>query len=397
MATTPPLAFLGSRRKRSAPSGPGFGLPSNQSTSLFTTGTSTLHLSNCSVTVLSLDPNALPGRGAATATAGGNNVTTVTSAAALGASRSLGAGVGAGGSRNAAMSLDLLLGEAIQTVGGALFEAACFAVAAKIVMVVRGLFATRARPKQAVKFADVVGCDYAKEEVLELVQFMKDPARFKTLGAKIPRGVLLVGPPGVGKTLLAKAIAGETNTAFFYASGSEFAQPYWGMGVQRIKRLFREARRAKRSIIFIDEFDALARGRRSHTAGGSAEMDSENTLNQLLTEMDGFQSSDNVIVLASTNRPDILDRAALRPGRFDRKVFIEAPTIEGRQEHFRRLLRKFKTDKVRLAWWCMCMPCPLLFSMASASHQPHPRIPHPHQHVSHTNRTPTRWRPCWPR
>lgn len=124
-------------------------------------------------------------------------------------------------------------------------------------------------------------CDYAKDEVLQLVQFMQNPQRFKKLGAKIPRGVLLCGPPGVGKTLLAKAIAGETNTAFFYASGAEFAQPYWGMGVHRIKKLFREARRAKRSIIFIDEFDALARGRRSHSAGGSAEMDAENTLNQV--------------------------------------------------------------------------------------------------------------------
>ncbi len=148
-------------------------------------------------------------------------------------------------------------------------------------MGVRGLFATRARPKQEVKFADVIGCDYAKDELIELVEYMRNPSRFQTLGAKIPRGVLLCGPPGVGKTMLAKAIAGETNCQFFYASGSEFAQPYWGQGVAKIRKMFREARKAKRSIVFIDEFDALARGRRSQSAGGSAEMDAENTLNQV--------------------------------------------------------------------------------------------------------------------
>lgn len=149
-------------------------------------------------------------------------------------------------------------------------------------MSVRGLFSsTRAKPKQSVKLADVIGCDFAKEEVAELIQFMREPQRFAKLGAKPPRGVLLIGPPGVGKTMIARAVASEAGVPFIYASGAEFAQPYWGQGVQRIRRLFKEARRAKRSIIFIDEFDALARSRRSNSNGGSAEMDAENTLNQV--------------------------------------------------------------------------------------------------------------------
>ncbi|MBO5938097.1 MAG: ATP-dependent zinc metalloprotease FtsH [Clostridia bacterium] len=184
--------------------------------------------------------------------------------------------------------------------------------------------------KNRVLFRDVAGADEEKEELEEVVEFLKDPAKFSRLGAKIPHGVLLVGPPGTGKTLLAKAVAGEAGVPFFSISGSDFVEMYVGVGASRVRDLFENARKAPASIIFIDEIDAVGRHRGAGLGGGHDER--EQTLNQLLVEMDGFGSHEGIIVIAATNRPDILDPALLRPGRFDRQITVNYPDIKGREE-----------------------------------------------------------------
>ncbi len=184
--------------------------------------------------------------------------------------------------------------------------------------------------KNKVLFSDVAGADEEKEELQEVVEFLRDPVKFTHLGAKIPHGVLLVGPPGTGKTLLAKAVAGEASVPFFSISGSDFVEMYVGVGASRVRDLFENARKHPASIIFIDEIDAVGRHRGAGLGGGHDER--EQTLNQLLVEMDGFGSHDGIIVIAATNRPDILDPALLRPGRFDRQVTVNYPDIKGREE-----------------------------------------------------------------
>merc|ERR1711968_261350 len=182
-------------------------------------------------------------------------------------------------------------------------------------------------------FKDVAGVDEAKTEVMEFVQFLKDPSKFKKLGAKIPKGALLVGPPGTGKTLLAKAVAGEASVPFFSISGSDFIEMFVGVGPSRVRDLFKQARESSPCIVFIDEIDAVARARGKGGFTGSND-ERENTLNQLLVEMDGFESQEGVVVLAGTNRADILDAAILRPGRFDRQIQVDKPDIKGRRDIF---------------------------------------------------------------
>ena len=189
-----------------------------------------------------------------------------------------------------------------------------------------------------VTFADVAGCDEAKQEVVEIVDFLKDPAKFKRLGATIPRGVLMVGPQGTGKTLLAKAIAGEAKVPFFSISGSDFVEMFVGVGASRVRDMFEQAKRHAPCIIFIDEIDAVGRHRGSGTGGGHDER--EQTLNQMLVEMDGFEGNEGVIVIAATNRVDVLDKALLRPGRFDRQVMVGLPDIRGREQILNVHLKK---------------------------------------------------------
>ena len=181
-----------------------------------------------------------------------------------------------------------------------------------------------------VTFKDVAGADEEKEELEEIVQFLRDPQRYTELGAHIPKGVLLVGPPGTGKTLLAKAVAGEADTAFLSISGSDFVEMYVGVGASRVRDLFEQAKKQAPAIVFIDEIDAVGRQRGSGLGGGHDER--EQTLNQLLVEMDGFGANEGVIVMAATNRPDILDKALLRPGRFDRQITVNYPDVKGREE-----------------------------------------------------------------
>ena len=182
--------------------------------------------------------------------------------------------------------------------------------------------------KTGIEFGDVAGIEEAKEELQEVVTFLKEPERFTAIGAKIPRGVLLVGPPGTGKTLLAKAIAGEAGVPFFSISGSEFVEMFVGVGASRVRDLFKKAKENAPCIIFIDEIDAVGRQRGAGIGGGNDER--EQTLNQLLTEMDGFEGNSGIIVIAATNRPDVLDKALLRPGRFDRQVIVDYPDLQGR-------------------------------------------------------------------
>lgn len=189
-----------------------------------------------------------------------------------------------------------------------------------------------------VTFADVAGCDEAKEEVGELVEFLRDPSKFQKLGGKIPRGVLMVGPPGTGKTLLAKAIAGEAKVPFFSISGSDFVEMFVGVGASRVRDMFEQAKKHAPCIIFIDEIDAVGRHRGAGLGGGHDER--EQTLNQLLVEMDGFEGGEGVIVIAATNRPDVLDPALLRPGRFDRQVTVGLPDVKGREQILRVHMRK---------------------------------------------------------
>ncbi|OUR68930.1 ATP-dependent metalloprotease, partial [Bermanella sp. 47_1433_sub80_T6] len=187
-------------------------------------------------------------------------------------------------------------------------------------------------------FADVAGCDEAKEDVQELVEFLRDPAKYQRLGGQIPRGILMVGQPGTGKTLLAKAIAGEAKVPFFAISGSDFVEMFVGVGASRVRDMFEQAKKQSPCIIFIDEIDAVGRSRGVGIGGGNDER--EQTLNQLLVEMDGFEGNDGIIVIAATNRPDVLDPALLRPGRFDRQVVVGLPDIRGREQILKVHMRK---------------------------------------------------------
>merc|ERR1719195_1719584 len=188
-------------------------------------------------------------------------------------------------------------------------------------------------PDTGVTFADVAGCEGSKQELTEIVEFLKNPAKYSALGAKIPRGAVMEGPPGTGKTLLARAVAGEAGVPFISASGSEFVEMFVGVGASRVRDLFGEAKKNAPCIVFIDEIDAVGRQR----AGGGRNMgggndEREQTLNQILTEMDGFDGNSGVIVLAATNRADVLDAALTRPGRFDRRVPVDLPDVKGRLE-----------------------------------------------------------------
>ncbi len=202
-----------------------------------------------------------------------------------------------------------------------------------------------------VTFADVAGCEESKQEVVEVVDFLKDPEKFTKLGATIPRGVLMVGPPGTGKTLLAKAIAGEAKVPFFSISGSDFVEMFVGVGASRVRDMFEQAKKNAPCIIFIDEIDAVGRHRGAGMGGGNDER--EQTLNQLLVEMDGFEGNDGVIVIAATNRVDVLDKALLRPGRFDRQVSVGLPDIKGREQilnvHLKKLPQTIGVDVNALA------------------------------------------------
>ena len=195
-----------------------------------------------------------------------------------------------------------------------------------------------------VNFKDVAGLYGAKEEVMEIVDFLKNPKKYTSLGGKIPKGALLVGPPGTGKTLLAKAVAGEANVPFFSISGSDFVEMFVGVGASRVRDLFRQAKEKAPCIVFIDEIDAVGRAR-GKNAGFSSNDERENTLNQLLTEMDGFGSNSGVIILAATNRADILDKALMRAGRFDRQIHVELPDLNERKEIFQVHTRKLKLEK----------------------------------------------------
>merc|ERR1719412_2086402 len=213
-----------------------------------------------------------------------------------------------------------------------------------------GLFGMSSSPAKVVDpseinvaFRDVAGCEEAKIEIMEFVNFLKNPQQYLDLGAKIPKGAILTGPPGTGKTLLAKATAGEANVPFISVSGSEFLEMFVGVGPSRVRDMFAQARQHSPSILFIDEIDAVGRKRGGRNIGGQSE--AENTLNQLLVEMDGFNTGQtNVIVLAATNRMDILDSALMRPGRFDRQIYVPAPDIKGRASIFKVHLDGLKTD-----------------------------------------------------
>ena len=199
--------------------------------------------------------------------------------------------------------------------------------------------ATRATEHSGrVTFEDVAGIDEAKQELEEIVEYLKDPGKFQRLGGKIPKGCLLVGPPGTGKTLLTRAIAGEANVPFFTISGSDFVEMFVGVGASRVRDMFEQGKKNAPCIIFIDELDAVGRHRGAGLGGGNDER--EQTLNQLLVEMDGFESNEGVILMAATNRPDVLDPALLRPGRFDRQVVVPNPDIIGREKILKVHMRK---------------------------------------------------------
>jgi cell division protease FtsH len=205
--------------------------------------------------------------------------------------------------------------------------------------------------KNRITFSDVAGVEEAEEEVTEIVEFLKDPKRYQKLGGRIPKGVLLVGPPGTGKTLLAKAIAGEANVPFFSISGSDFVEMFVGVGASRVRDMFEQARKHAPCIIFIDEIDAVGRSRFSGIGGGHDER--EQTLNALLVEMDGFDTQEGIIIIAATNRPDVLDNALLRPGRFDRQIVVDLPSLEGREAilkiHTKRIKLSKEVDLRRIA------------------------------------------------
>jgi cell division protease FtsH len=197
------------------------------------------------------------------------------------------------------------------------------------------------KSSEGIKFSDVAGEDEAKENLTEIVDYLHDPAKYKEIGASMPKGILLVGPPGTGKTMLAKAVAGEANVPFFSMSGSEFVEMFVGMGASKVRDLFRQAKEKAPCIVFIDEIDAIGKKRDSHMGGND---EREQTLNQLLTEMDGFEGNTGVIILAATNRPESLDPALTRPGRFDRRVPVELPDLKGREEILKVHAKKIKVD-----------------------------------------------------
>ena len=204
------------------------------------------------------------------------------------------------------------------------------------------------RDRDKITFADVAGCDEAKEEVSEVVEFLKDPKKFTKMGGKIPRGILMVGAPGTGKTLLAKAVAGEADVPFFSISGSDFVEMFVGVGASRVRDMFEQGRKSAPCLIFIDEIDAVGRQRGAGVGGGNDER--EQTLNSLLVEMDGFDTTEGVIIIAATNRPDVLDSALLRPGRFDRQVYVDLPDLVGREQILRVHAKKINlADSVDLA------------------------------------------------
>ena len=203
------------------------------------------------------------------------------------------------------------------------------------------------RDRDKITFADVAGCDEAKEEVSEVVEFLKDPKKFTKMGGKIPKGILMVGPPGTGKTLLAKAVAGEADVPFFSISGSDFVEMFVGVGASRVRDMFEQGRKSAPCLIFIDEIDAVGRQRGAGLGGGNDER--EQTLNSLLVEMDGFDTTEGVIIIAATNRPDVLDSALLRPGRFDRQIYVDLPDIVGREQILRVHAKKIHlSDNVDL-------------------------------------------------
>ncbi len=196
------------------------------------------------------------------------------------------------------------------------------------------------RDKEKATFKDVAGCDEAKEDVQEIVEFLRDPKKFQKIGGRIPKGILLVGPPGTGKTLLARAVAGEASVPFFSISGSDFVEMFVGVGAARVRDMFEQARKSAPGIVFIDEIDAVGRQRGAGLGGGHDER--EQTLNSLLVEMDGFEGHEGIIIVAATNRPDVLDSALLRPGRFDRQVYVDLPDIHGREEILKVHAKKIK-------------------------------------------------------
>jgi cell division protease FtsH len=197
------------------------------------------------------------------------------------------------------------------------------------------------KSSEGIKFSDVAGEDEAKENLMEIVDYLHDPSKYQAIGASMPKGILLVGPPGTGKTMLAKAVAGEANVPFFSISGSEFVEMFVGMGASKVRDLFRQAKEKAPCIVFIDEIDAIGK-KRDGQIGGNDER--EQTLNQLLTEMDGFEGNTGVIILAATNRPESLDPALTRPGRFDRRVPVELPDLKGREEILRVHAKKIKVE-----------------------------------------------------
>jgi len=204
------------------------------------------------------------------------------------------------------------------------------------------------RDRYKITFAEVAGCDEAKEEVSEVVEFLKDPKKFTKMGGKIPKGILMVGPPGTGKTLLAKAVAGEADVPFFSISGSDFVEMFVGVGASRVRDMFEQGRKSAPCLIFIDEIDAVGRQRGAGLGGGNDER--EQTLNSLLVEMDGFDTTEGVIIIAATNRPDVLDTALLRPGRFDRQIYVDLPDLVGREQILRVHARKITlSENVDLA------------------------------------------------
>ena len=211
--------------------------------------------------------------------------------------------------------------------------------------------------KNKVTFKDVAGLKEEKEEVKELIDFLKNPKKFQKLGARIPKGVLLFGPPGTGKTLLARAVAGEANVPFYYISGSDFVELFVGVGASRVRDMFQQAKRTAPCLIFIDEIDAVGRQRGTGLGGGHDER--EQTLNQLLTEMDGFGENEGIIIIAATNRPDVLDPALLRPGRFDRQVTVNLPDVKGREEilavHARNKVFHFLSVHIIFAFPHVCL------------------------------------------
>ena len=244
--------------------------------------------------------------------------------------------------------------------------------------------------KNRVTFEDVAGVDEAKEDLTEIVDFLKDPAKFQRLGGKIPKGALMVGPPGTGKTLLGRAVAGEAGVPFFYISGSDFVEMFVGVGASRVRDMFEQAKKNAPCIIFIDEIDAVGRHRGAGLGGGNDER--EQTLNQLLVEMDGFDPNEGIIVIASTNRPDVLDPALLRPGRFDRQVVVPNPDVGGREKilrvHMRNVPLAADVDVKVIARGTPGFSGADLANLVNEAALMAARQEPPHGHSSATSRTP---------